>query len=285
MRIRCTRPPASPRRRRHDEISGVHRTHSTAAPTGAGDSTRTASSAAVGSPRSYGRGSRERRARIYEGTIRHRRYAVRAARVHATGWRWPTSTSTSCPALLGGRLVAARPRPGALPPPPTTSATPRRRWTTRCATLVAQRTGAAPGGPVRVLTRTALVRALLQPGQLLLLLRRRRRARRRACRRGHQHTVGRAPRLRPARRGVRRSATGQRSPRHLHVSPFMAYGPATTTSGPPRRGQRCRCTSRAVITGHRRSTPRCACAAARSRAPRWPRRRHATRPPRCAYWR
>ena len=27
-------------------------------------------------------------------------------RVHATGWRWPTSISTSCRALLGGRLAA-----------------------------------------------------------------------------------------------------------------------------------------------------------------------------------
>ena len=65
--------------------------------------------------------------------------------------------------------------------------------------LVAQRTGTRPGGPVRAADQPALPGPPVQPRQLLLLLRPRGRRSGGGRRRGHQHAVGRAPRLRPGR--------------------------------------------------------------------------------------
>ena len=73
-------------------------------------------------------------------------------------------------------------------------------------------TGARPAGPVRLLANLRYLGHCLQPGQLLLLLRRGRRAGRGGRRRGREHALGRAPRLRArARRAAR-------------------YGPAATSS-------------------------------------------------------
>ena len=87
---------------------------------------------------------------LYEGTIRHRRFAVRRREFrHAIALAYVDLDEL--PELLGGRLV--RPRPGAVrmrrrdylgdPAVPLADAV---------RDLVEQRTGAAPRGPIRVLT-------------------------------------------------------------------------------------------------------------------------------------
>ncbi len=134
----------------------------------------------------------------------------------ATGSRWPTSTSTSCPACSAAGSCAARPglvrfrRADYLGDPPT----PARRRGARARGRAHGRRARRPDPPAHP---PAHVRPLLQPGQLLLLLRPRRAAER-GRRRGHQHAVGRAPRLR-ARAATRRACTALA--KALHVSPFM----------------------------------------------------------------
>ncbi len=87
---------------------------------------------------------------LYEGTIRHRRYAVRAVQfTHRLTLAYVDLDEL--PGLLGGSLVRRRPgvvrfrRADYLGDPAVPLGDAVR-------TLVAQRTGAAPGGPVRVLT-------------------------------------------------------------------------------------------------------------------------------------
>ena len=118
-------------------------------------------------------------------------------------------------------------RPGALPPRDYLAI--RVPLATPCAR---RRAPAAARRPDPAAHAPALVRALLQPGQLLLLLRRRRRAAR-DRRRGDQHAVGRAPRLRA--RAHRRAACCAALDKELHVSPFMgmdhAYEVRATAPG------------------------------------------------------
>ena len=153
-----------------------------------------------------------------------RRAARRAA---ATGCSWPTSTSTSCrscsTAACCGRRGARRSRGSAAP---TTSATRTTPLADAVARSCCERTGDRARRADPPAHAPALPRPLLQPGQLLLLLRRRRRARARGRRRGDEHAVGRAPRLRAGRRrpgattAARRVLRG-RFAKALHVSPLM----------------------------------------------------------------
>jgi uncharacterized protein len=87
---------------------------------------------------------------VYAGTIRHRRFAVRRHDLeHRVAMAYVDLDEL--PDLLGGRLVARRPglvrfrREDYLGDPATPLITAVRR-------LVAERTGAAPEGPVRLLT-------------------------------------------------------------------------------------------------------------------------------------
>ena len=77
------------------------------------------------------------------------------------------------PGLLDGRpaVLRAAPRAGLVPPRRSPRRPRARRSPSRCASSVAERTGAAPGGPDRAAHPPALLRAQLQPRQLLLLLR------------------------------------------------------------------------------------------------------------------
>ena len=94
---------------RHAEISGQNRTHYCGAYWGWGfhedgvvSGERVAERARGGGPVSTARSTRAR--------IRHRRFAVRNARVPLPASRWPTSTSTSCPACSAA--ASSRSRPG-----------------------------------------------------------------------------------------------------------------------------------------------------------------------------
>ena len=111
------------------------------------------------------------------GGFRHRRFAPRGARVSLPPVHdlpRPGRARRRCSAGAGcGRPTAPGAR--AVPPRRTTSATRRCRSTRRCATAWRSATGAAPAGPIRLLTHLRYFGYVLQPGQLLLLLRRRRR--------------------------------------------------------------------------------------------------------------
>ena len=208
-------PRASPRRRATTR-SAAATARTTAAPTGAGASTRTASSARVRVADALRSGAPRDRSALYEGTIRHRRFAVRE---HEFRHRIALAyvDLDELPRLLGGRLVRAGPGSCASAAA-TTSATRPCRSPTRCArSSRAHRARARRADPPA--HAPAHARPLLQPGQLLLLLRRRRRALEARRRRGHQHAVGRAPRLRAPAATAR--VLGGGIDKALHVSPFM----------------------------------------------------------------
>ena len=82
---------------------------------------------------------------IYEGTIRHRRFAVRA---HEFSHRVALAylDLDELDGLLGGRLVADASGPRSLPPLPTTSAIPPSASPTRSATLVERTDGRGADG-------------------------------------------------------------------------------------------------------------------------------------------
>jgi DUF1365 family protein len=91
------------------------------------------------------------RSALYEGTIRHRRHAVRP-RVFRHRLALVYADLEELPGLFGGRLIARRPgvvrfrRGDYLGDPAVPLATEVRA-------LVARRTGSDPGGPVRLLTQ------------------------------------------------------------------------------------------------------------------------------------
>ncbi len=91
------------------------------------------------------------RSALYEGTIRHRRFAVRE-RVFRHRLALVYADLDELPRLFGGRLIARRPgivrfrRADYLGDPAVPLAADVRA-------LVAQRTGSDPGGPVRLLTQ------------------------------------------------------------------------------------------------------------------------------------
>ena len=231
--------PAPPRR---DQRPPTART--TAAPTGAGASTRTASRARIARRRALGGDwhDRQRDLRGHDPPPPLRRCASTSS---ATDRAAPTSTSTSCRAARGrgalGRLVRFR-RADYL-------GDPARRSPTRCArsSRAHRRAPARPDPPAHP---AAHLRALLQPGQLLLLLRR-----------------GRASAWRPSspRSPTRRGASA--TPTCCRAAATAACSTATptrrctsrrswawtsaTTGASPSPARRCRCTSRPREDGER----------------------------------
>ena len=201
--------------------------------------------AASASPSPWERSRCEPRARSTRATS-----ATAASRCgimsSATGSRWPTSTSTSSRRCSAAGSPAAA-RASCASAAATTSAIRARRSPTPSARCVEQRPRrTAPQGPIRLLTHLRTLRPLLQPGQLLLLLRARRRDARGDRRRGHQHAVGRAPRLR-APAGAQPAAVRQGAARlALH-----ADGPALHVAARPRPARRSPSTSRAAQDGAR----------------------------------
>ena len=104
---------------------------------------------------------------IYEGTIRHRRFAAREHEFTLPASRWPTSTWTSCRSCSAAALAARPARPLRRADYLGDPAVP---LATRCATS-SRSDRRAPAGPDAPAHAAALVRPLLQPRQLLLLLR------------------------------------------------------------------------------------------------------------------
>ena len=169
---------------------------------------------------------------LYEGTIRHRRYAVRATEfTHRLTLAYVDLDEL--PGLLGGML--ARRGPGLVrfrradylgdPGAPLDEAV---------RALVAQRTGAAPGGPVRVLTGLRSFGHCFNPvsfyycyddaGRLAALV-----AHVTNTPWGERHAY-----VLPA--GASAGVLRGSAPKHLHVSPFMPldqdYDIRATTPGP-----------------------------------------------------
>ena len=130
---------------------------------------------------------------------------------------------------------ARRPAPAWLRAP-TSSATPARRSPSR-PRLVADRLGRAPGGAGPAARPPSLPRGRVQPGELPVLLTRARGARR-GDRRGHQHALGRAPRLRARRPRAAAAADGRwAGSRQAHARlPVHGHGPDATSGGPRRPG-------------------------------------------------
>ena len=128
------------------------------------------------------------------------------------------------PALLDGRLLWSARAPGAraLPPRATTSAT--RTSPLADAVRDARRASAPasrPAGPVRLLTSLRYLGHCFNPVSFYYCFDRAGERARGGRRRGHEHAVGRAPRLR-ARRARRRTAPcTRRVDKAFHVSPFM----------------------------------------------------------------
>ena len=150
---------------------------------------------------------------IYEGTIRHRRFEPQGEFNHRLSLAY--IDLEELPRLLGGRLIAQRPglvrfrRRDYL----GDAAVPLDR---AVRDFVNDRTGARPSRADPPTDPAALVRALLQPGQLLLLHGAERRAPSGAGRGGDEHAMEGAARVRTgerarkprcARRSVREGAT------------------------------------------------------------------------------
>ena len=216
-RTRSSPPQGQAAQARHHEISGQNRTHYCGAYWGWGFhedgvksgervATQLRSAAAVS------------HSAVYEGQIRHRRFAVRASRV-------PLPDRDGLPRPRRAPDAARRPARRARAPgscasaAATTSAIRRPRSPTRSARWSRAAPDAAPDGPdpaahppahasATASTRSASTTASPPDGERA----------RGGRRRGHQHPVGRAPRLR-----ARAAASGRRGrfDKALHVSPFM----------------------------------------------------------------
>ena len=232
---------------RHHEISGQNRTHYCGAYWGWGFHEDGVKSGERVAPRP-GSAAAVSRSAIYEGHIRHRRFAVRN---HAFRYRIAMAyiDLDELPTLLGGRLTRERPglirfrRSDYLGDPQHTAR--RRRPHARRAGRRAPARGPDPAAHP-----PPQLRPLLQPRHLLLLLRARRRHARGGRRRGHQHPVGRAARLRAARQrrhgqGAARLAVHADGPA-LHVPRARARRDAVRAHRePPGRAPRVRRHARA----------------------------------------
>ena len=187
---------------------------------------------------------------IYEGTIRHRRTEPRREFRHRLALFY--LDLDELPRLLGGRLVAGASGPAAVPPPglPRTGTDPTRPRRPRHGggEHGAKTTRADPAPHP-----AALVRPLLQPGQLLLLPRRVGRAGRGGRRRGHEHAVGRAARVRPGRRDGR---VRQGAPRvAVHGDGPPVHRPRRQPGRAPGRPHREPPRRRARVRRHPRAAP------------------------------
>ena len=129
----------------------------------------------------------------------------------------------------------------------TTSATRPCRSRTRCRALVAERSGRAPEGPIRVLTHLRTLGHCFNPVSFYY------------CFAADGETLEAVvAEVTNTPWGERHAyVVGGELEKELHVSPFMPMISATP-SARPRRARRCRCTSRAARTGASRSTPRSA---------------------------
>ena len=135
-----------------------------------------------------------------------------AARVPLPPRAVRTSISTSSPALLDGRW-SARARAWCASAAATTSATRGGRCAEAVRDAVAEHTGARPQGPIRLLTQLRSFGHCFNPVSFYYCFDAAASARARG-RRGDEHAVGRAPRLRArARRGRRARADGRASTR------------------------------------------------------------------------
>ena len=159
---------------------------------------------------------------LYTGTVRHRRLADQPASSGTPYVRLPRSRRAARPARRAPRALAG----------PGSSASPARsarRSGTMPATSrrgpASSRAHRAPGRrrPGARPDRSAHARHRLQPGVLLLRVRRARPPRRRR-RRGHQHALAPAARLRPARRPRDARCAARSNEKALHVSPFQDDG-------------------------------------------------------------
>ena len=214
-------------------------------------------------------GARDARSALYEGTVTPPPHAVRA-RVPLPAVAC-TSTSPSCrgcsTAIRCGRR-GARARcvpPRRLPRRPGGAARRRRARARAGAPRQPARRARCGCSPTCATSATASTRSASTTAS------RRRRALRGGRRRGHEHAVGRAPRLRAA--GAASAARARRRLRKaLHVSPFMPMDRGTPGASPRRATRpRCRSRSRAARAASASSTPRSRCARRRSRARARPR--------------
>ena len=195
----------------------------------------------------------------------------------ATGSRWPTSTSTSSRRCSEAASPARAPASSASAAA-TTSATRRRRSTRPSATLVEERLGSAPQGPIRLLTHLRTFGHCFNPvsfyycfapdgEQLEAIV-----AEVTNTPWGERHAYvldgRRADPPRRLRQGAARLA--------LHGD-----GPALHLARARARRRRCRCRSRARRTAARPSTRRSASSAGRSPAARSPAPPRATPPRPC----
>ena len=237
---------------RHHEISGRNRTHYCGAYWGWGFHEDGVSSALrvvreLGAQRSAAGGHMTASA-IYEGTIRHRRFAVRS---HEFSHRLALMylDLEELDGLLDGRLIAGRPglvrfrRADYLGDPSIALADAVR-------TLVERADGQGAHGPDPSAHAAAHVRALLQPGQLLLLLHTPRAARR-GRGGGDQHAMGGASRLR-ARASRRGTGAGRQLREGAARVPVHGDGAALPLARRRARRDARRSTSRATSSGRRR---------------------------------
>ncbi len=207
------------------------------------------------------------RSALYFGSVRHRRSGAPRSESSATACSWSTSTWASClehstPAGCGLRGGRHSPGSGA-----------RTTWATRPS---ARGVGPPPGrrahrqpprGADRATDPPALLRTLLQPGQLLLLLEARGRRARGGHRPCHQHPLGREPRLRDAGRRLgrprHREGLKRPFPEALARLPADGHGARIRAARDRPRGAPCRPhLIRRPRRAGRSSTPPSTCAAA-----------------------
>ena len=184
-------------------------------------------------------------------------HETRPATSCTTGCSWSTSTSTSC-RLPRRRLLWSARRPALawfrradhLGDPRTPLARRVRALVARAHAARARRADPAADAP-------ALLRALLQPRQLLLLLRRRRRARSAVVAHVTNTPVGRAATPTSCRsptgadHGTRRARAAAVRTRQLHVSPLMGMDHTYELAADRARRATVACTSSPSATAER----------------------------------
>ena len=142
------------------------------------------------------------------------------------------------PERVGPRLAVVDVASGAraLPARATTSATPTSRWPTPSARSWPSAPARAPGGPVRLLTNLRCLGHLFNPVSFYYCFDRAGEELRGRRRRGDEHAVGRAPRLRPGRARRRTAACASASTRSSTSRPSWPWTTSTScASRPPGR--------------------------------------------------
>ena len=271
---------ASRRRPAMREISGSSAARTTAAPTGAGAFTRTACAARSRACEPFGVDAV--RSALYEGAVRHRRLGGAASRAGAPQYEFrhrlfmayldldelPARSRRACSAPRAARRSPGFAARDHLGDPDATA----RRLGSRAGRRAHR---PAPGRADRPAHAPALLRAQLQPGELLLVLRGR--DGERVAGRGrarHEHAVGREPLLRARRGDARRPRQRAARARRLREAAARlaadGHGPRLRAAHRPSPASGSRCTSsprRADGGGARRSsTRRCRWRAASSSA-------------------